>query len=155
MVDSIPFPFEPYPQQKQLMKTIYTTMDEGGIALLESPTGTGKSMSIICSSLHWLTTFNQHRAKNKERENEDMPDWVDAFFEKQREKEEKERTDLKRKLLAKYEEIDGPKRNRRKYNLLQQQSSNESEQKTAKEWKKLFDASPNNCRNEERERRRF
>ena len=95
-MDDIPFPFEPYEEQRALMKQIYTTMDDGGIALLESPTGTGKSLSIICSALHWLVHFNKnkHRVQSEEDKEteetssrESTPDWVNAFFDKEAEKE--------------------------------------------------------------------
>lgn len=42
---AIPFPFEPYDVQKQLMSKIYATLEKGGIGIFESPTGT-VSMSI-------------------------------------------------------------------------------------------------------------
>ena len=44
----------PYPQQVQLMKAIVSTIRKGNIGLFESPTGTGKSLSVICSVMHWL-----------------------------------------------------------------------------------------------------
>lgn len=37
---SIPFPFEPYDVQRQLMGKIYETLEKGGIGIFESPTGT-------------------------------------------------------------------------------------------------------------------
>lgn len=36
----IPFPFEPYDVQTQLMRKIYSTIEGGGIGIFESPTGT-------------------------------------------------------------------------------------------------------------------
>ncbi|CAN0109565.1 unnamed protein product, partial [Hapterophycus canaliculatus] len=36
----IPFPFEPYDVQRQLMLKIYATLEKGGIGIFESPTGT-------------------------------------------------------------------------------------------------------------------
>lgn len=40
---AIPFPFEPYDVQKQLMSKIYATLEKGGIGIFESPTGTVSS----------------------------------------------------------------------------------------------------------------
>lgn len=68
-MSGVPFPFEAYPQQRALMDALYACIDEGRVGLFESPTGTGKSLSVICrcalcavrrcahsacSSLHWL-----------------------------------------------------------------------------------------------------
>jgi len=48
------FPFPPYGVQESLMSDIYRCLDEGGVGVFESPTGTGKSLSLICSTLRWL-----------------------------------------------------------------------------------------------------
>lgn len=49
------FPFKPYSIQLDLMNVTYDTLENGKFALLESPTGTGKSLSLICSTLTWLS----------------------------------------------------------------------------------------------------
>ena len=48
-----PFP-SPYGIQQQLMTRIVQTIQRGQVGVFESPTGTGKSISIICSALAWL-----------------------------------------------------------------------------------------------------
>ena len=48
------FPYEPYPAQKAYMEKVLECMDEKKFGLLESPTGTGKTLALLCSSLAWL-----------------------------------------------------------------------------------------------------
>ncbi|KAL8250153.1 hypothetical protein R6Q59_033846 [Mikania micrantha] len=55
------FPFEPYSIQIDFMNALYDSLDKGGIAMLESPTGTGKTLSIICSALQWLLDRKEGR----------------------------------------------------------------------------------------------
>ncbi|XP_072075269.1 uncharacterized protein [Arachis hypogaea] len=61
----VEFPYQPYGSQFAFMGRVISTLDraqrEGHChALLESPTGTGKSLSLLCSSLAW-----QHRYKSQ------------------------------------------------------------------------------------------
>ncbi|KAL8600195.1 hypothetical protein ACOMHN_062485 [Nucella lapillus] len=46
------------------MEKLYLTLQEGKIGIFESPTGTGKSLSLICSAVKWLKDF-QHRQKQE------------------------------------------------------------------------------------------
>lgn len=52
---AIPFAYStPYNVQTGLMRAIYTAIDSGTVGIVESPTGTGKSLSILCAALHWI-----------------------------------------------------------------------------------------------------
>ncbi|KAJ8003125.1 hypothetical protein DPEC_G00166130 [Dallia pectoralis] len=57
-----PFPYQPYPIQEQFMQALYGALEHGKVGIFESPTGTGKSLSIICGALSWL---RDHEAKRK------------------------------------------------------------------------------------------
>ncbi|RKP20840.1 DNA repair helicase, partial [Rozella allomycis CSF55] len=50
---TVKFPYEPYDVQRDMMKLMMQAFKSGQNALLESPTGTGKSLSILCASLAW------------------------------------------------------------------------------------------------------
>ncbi|OXU25960.1 hypothetical protein TSAR_015750 [Trichomalopsis sarcophagae] len=50
----IKFPFKPYQVQEDYMKKVIECLQEGKNGVLESPTGTGKTLSLLCSSLGWL-----------------------------------------------------------------------------------------------------
>ena len=63
------FPFEPYIIQKKYMEKVIEFLNnkstnEGykGFAALESPTGTGKTLCLLCSVLAW---FNKKKQENK------------------------------------------------------------------------------------------
>lgn len=51
----VSFPFEPYPLQKAYMEKVIDCLQNETNGVLESPTGTGKTLSLLCSSLAWLS----------------------------------------------------------------------------------------------------
>lgn len=63
----VEFPYRPYGSQLAFMGRVISTLDraqrEGHChALLESPTGTGKSLSLLCSTLAWQQNW---KSKNQ------------------------------------------------------------------------------------------
>ena len=87
------FPYEPYPQQIKLMnfliKALLNTKDIENteknypkVILIESPTGTGKTMMLLSSLLEFLDQSKNNDNKNKETDNsnnEDEEDWLKNF----------------------------------------------------------------------------
>lgn len=49
----VDFPFNPYPCQTDYMEKVLEALQTGSNALLESPTGTGKTLCLLCASLAW------------------------------------------------------------------------------------------------------
>ncbi|KAI8071019.1 helicase C-terminal domain-containing protein [Gongronella butleri] len=93
------FPFEPYDIQRQFMDSLYKTISAGKIGLFESPTGTGKSLSLICGSLHWLTEDGKHAEKGISttaststavRDDGDEPDWLRNYQRDTKTKQEEQ-----------------------------------------------------------------
>lgn len=56
-------PYTPYSVQLEFMRTAYSVLSkgQGQIGILESPTGTGKSLSLICSAVTWLRDHKRSR----------------------------------------------------------------------------------------------
>ncbi|CAN8067046.1 unnamed protein product [Agarophyton chilense] len=53
----IDFPYEPYGAQIRYMSHVIDALRNGSNALLESPTGTGKTLCLLCASLAWRHTY--------------------------------------------------------------------------------------------------
>ncbi|KAH9621661.1 hypothetical protein KSS87_013984 [Heliosperma pusillum] len=74
------FPYKPYTIQQDFMNSLYQFLDQGGISMLESPTGTGKTLSIICSALQWLVDRkNQEKPALEPCGSDGEPDWMREF----------------------------------------------------------------------------
>lgn len=50
----VSFPFEPYNVQRRYMEKVIECLDRSANSVLESPTGTGKTLSLLCSTLGWV-----------------------------------------------------------------------------------------------------
>nr|AAP06046.1 similar to GenBank Accession Number BC000673 helicase-like protein NHL in Homo sapiens [Schistosoma japonicum] len=50
----IDFPYQPYDCQLEYMTKVLLSLNQGKHAILESPTGTGKTLCLLCASLAWL-----------------------------------------------------------------------------------------------------
>ena len=59
------FPFKPYKCQNDYMKSLITALQNGENALLESPTGTGKTLSLLCGALAWLKNEREMHKEGK------------------------------------------------------------------------------------------
>lgn len=75
-------PFSPYDVQLEFMKAAYDVLERGGgqVGILESPTGTGKSLSLICASMTWLRDFKRRAFEASTQidpnDAEGEPDWI-------------------------------------------------------------------------------
>ncbi|XP_033824285.1 ATP-dependent DNA helicase DDX11 [Periophthalmus magnuspinnatus] len=125
---SFPFPYQPYSIQEQFMQALYRALDQGKVGIFESPTGTGKSLSLICGALSWLTDFEEKRKQEADAllqkgqaalssissstqapdSSSTEPDWITEFVQK------KAQRDLVSKLKERLdEEIKRKKREER------------------------------------------
>ncbi|KAA8541799.1 hypothetical protein F0562_022951 [Nyssa sinensis] len=108
------------------MTALYQSLNKGGIAILESPTGTGKTLSIICSALQWLVDqkrqkksetaadFNQDRLSGVQSGSDDEPDWMRNFVASNNNQEEEKKKTRKEKVGFGSEKLD-KKRNQKSF----------------------------------------
>uniref|UniRef100_A0A3Q3M353 ATP-dependent DNA helicase DDX11 n=1 Tax=Mastacembelus armatus TaxID=205130 RepID=A0A3Q3M353_9TELE len=101
-----PFPYQPYSIQEQFMQALYGALDQGKVGIFESPTGTGKSLSLICGALSWLTDYEEKRrqeaaallqegeaalstptAQSSITSSSAEPDWITDFVQKKAERD--------------------------------------------------------------------
>ncbi|EGV65861.1 hypothetical protein CANTEDRAFT_101726 [Yamadazyma tenuis ATCC 10573] len=84
--DKFHHPYEPYDIQLQLMGEIYEAIDKGfKVGLFESPTGTGKTLSLICATMSWLRKHkntNLTTSHSGDSESESEPEWVKTAYKK-------------------------------------------------------------------------
>ncbi|KAE8740581.1 hypothetical protein FOCC_FOCC013914 [Frankliniella occidentalis] len=114
--ETFSFPFSPYPIQKDFMTALYTALEDGKLGIFESPTGTGKSLSLICGALTWLCDHerNEHEklesilkssndnASEQNGSNEDPFSWLNQQAEEVQARQKKAEAKLKLDLLNKH-----------------------------------------------------
>ncbi|KAJ2696995.1 hypothetical protein H4R19_005693, partial [Coemansia spiralis] len=57
------FPFQPYPSQLGMMNHMIRALHRKQNAMIESPTGSGKSLALLCASLAWSQDFAAKRRR--------------------------------------------------------------------------------------------
>ena len=58
---NLKFPFEPYRQQYGLMDALIRGAQESTNTLIDSPTGTGKTLCLLTAMLAWLEAYKAFR----------------------------------------------------------------------------------------------
>ncbi|KAI1802526.1 DNA repair helicase [Daldinia bambusicola] len=117
-------PYTPYDVQEQFMSTAYRVLEQGDgqVGILESPTGTGKSLSLICAALTWLRNHKRSKFETSvteaAQEFKDEPGWiVDQMLKRKKEeilKQWEEREARLRKIRAKEKAIEERRSKRRR-----------------------------------------
>ncbi|KAK3785527.1 hypothetical protein RRG08_048661 [Elysia crispata] len=110
-----PFPFQPYDIQTDFMRNLYTCLELGKIGVFESPTGTGKSLSLICGALQWLRDLQekqrqelqlllQPNCKEDASAKADTElDWIQEFAAKKEQEQKMEKVKLEQEHIEKRE----------------------------------------------------
>ncbi|KAK9468201.1 helicase C-terminal domain-containing protein [Lipomyces arxii] len=87
-------PYEPYQIQLDFMNALYDSIENGKFGIFESPTGTGKSLSLICGAMTWL---REHQVvKSIAVQDDSEPKWVREYHQNM----------LKEKQLRKYRDLE-------------------------------------------------
>ncbi|KAK3314292.1 helicase C-terminal domain-containing protein [Apodospora peruviana] len=122
-------PFTPYDVQLRFMRAVYDVLEVGNgqVGILESPTGTGKSLSLICGALTWLRNHKRGRYESTfEAIAEGMagePEWmIETALRRKREEltrrwEEREAVLAKIRAREREREDDGKQRAGKKRRL--------------------------------------
>lgn len=63
----VSFPCKAYPTQLSMMNMIIKGIERHQNSLLESPTGSGKSLALLCSCLAWQSAEYEKKAKIEEQ----------------------------------------------------------------------------------------
>ena len=58
------FPYKPYETQITYMSKVLTSLSSSSLAALESPTGTGKTLCLLCAALSFLKKSRETNAKS-------------------------------------------------------------------------------------------
>ncbi|GMH15967.1 hypothetical protein Nepgr_017808 [Nepenthes gracilis] len=105
------FPYKPYSIQIDFMNALYESLNNGGIAMLESPTGTGKTLSIICSALQWLVDRRKRPNSTSSDRccSDDEPDWMRNFILDKNNRPQDEKNVIKRKQGFQSKQLDNVK----------------------------------------------
>lgn len=74
-------PYNPYLIQLDFMTELYRCIEGGNVGIFESPTGTGKSLSLICAALTWLRDKERRGFSGPATGNDDV-DWLERAEQK-------------------------------------------------------------------------
>ncbi|KAL4483299.1 hypothetical protein ABPG72_007941 [Tetrahymena utriculariae] len=92
------FPYNPYDIQLEFSSNLYESLDMKKLCIFESPTGTGKSLSLICGAFNWfkdnqenydlIKKFKERRDKiqqgeanadSQKEESNSLPAWLNSI----------------------------------------------------------------------------
>jgi len=104
------FPFAPYDIQEQFMRALFSCLEAGQLGIFESPTGTGKSLSLICGALTWFLASEKQRKEqlenqvnSKVEEEDEEDDWFAAAGARQESRQAKLEAKQELERIAKRE----------------------------------------------------
>lgn len=74
---AVEFPFEAYDVQLLYMEKVVLALQRGEHALLESPTGTGKTLCLLCAALGWRRQTEREASTSTAAQHRPVTAWAD------------------------------------------------------------------------------
>lgn len=93
-------PYEPYAVQKAFMDAMYDTLEHKKVGIFESPTGTGKTLSLICPAVTWLRNAEEQAFSDQMKEINEAtgPQWMKEAAKERIVAKREEQAELLRRL---------------------------------------------------------
>lgn len=95
------FPKQPYEVQMQIAKKIYEALEDASqkIMIIESPTGTGKTYSLLVPTMYWLAHNKDKMPERADKKTGGLPVWISKAHRPIAETLLKERRESEAKLV--------------------------------------------------------
>lgn len=148
------FPYTPYAIQEKLMQELFQVLERKQIGIFESPTGTGKTLTLTCGALTWQRQHEQlvraelqQRIAEVERElralqadSERADDWITAQSNTQMQRQELQQLQKLHTLLQQKEQQLEQIKQRRKQQQQQQRPARRANEQILEKEKPVEEA---------------
>lgn len=145
--DKFEFPYVPYKIQEEFMRALFSVIENRKIGIFESPTGTGKTLTLMSSSLKWLNddkisiredlkekiSILENEIHSLEEKHKKSTNWLDGQFDTLQKRQQLNELKNQLTLMIEYDkkicELKEQWKEKRKLNEIRQQKYKEVDSK--------------------------